>query len=485
MSGGTFLFVCIILGRLIVNYILAKNNPQKRKASKRSRPGGVNNHLILIIVLISFWSIFFLFFSTELSIALYRGDHDAISATIFLLLVATTVMQPALWARLTIQLGWVQAAHFLGYWARWINRRSPIGGGLFYGWLALQQHRNDAERYQAGLTFLQGCLDNLSEKMDGGTLLMQIILHRDEIAEDRFYRRLLTMGCLAPRIPPGLLRYAFRLLAAHALARGDWENLIKVTPEWRKDAFMWRDDYLMDRYQQWQYGEPEKRLDRFFDRLRYRHPRWEAQLPPVNSAANSVLTVTHLSGEALRQQSWALGNATVPEAVAQCWRQELDAPERLAVWQARAQQLGCRDVDAALIGLRQSVDAWLEYTAANATGVAIAATDVDYLFEKLRFQTRAIDHRQAQHQLMSGSEEFEEFLSLMELFDQLSGDPLQQHQAYVIFENVVWNWMAELWNRSKEKGLAYYICARLYPYASSIGSAAAEVYGKILHGNLR
>ena len=45
--------------------------------------------------------------------------------------------------------------------------------------------------------------------------------------------------------------------------------------------------------------------------------------------------------------------------------------------------------------------------------------------------------------------------------------------------------MTEFWNSAKEKWLAYYICARLYPYANSIGSNAAEAYGKILHGNLQ
>ena len=445
---------------------------------------------IPFLLQIFFLGIFALTLPNTLSIALKTGDSAAIVVTLALLLIATTVMQPALWAHLAIWRGWVRAAYFLGRWARWVNRRSLRGGGLFYGWRALQWHRNDSERYQAGWTFLQSRLDNSgkkinSKKMDSGVLLMQIILHRDEMGEDHYYRRLLTAGCLTVYIQPGLARYAFRLLASHALARGDWENLMRVIPEWRKRNFIPLAIYLAHTYQRTHDGKPGSRTARIFDWLWFGRSRWTTQLPPVSGAPDSMSGVAILNGKALRQQSWALGNAVVPEALAQAWWQELDAPERLAVWQVRAQQLGCRDVDAALAGLRQSVDAWLEYTAASATGVAVAAADIDRLFDKLRYQTRAIDQRQAQHNLMSGSEEFEEFLSLMELFDQLSGDPVQQHQAYAIFEYPVWNWMAELWNTAKEKWLAYFICARLYPYAQSVDSRAARVYEQILSGEVR
>ena len=444
------------------------------------------------------WVVIFLVFATGI------GLSNTLFLPVIALLIAVVVMQPALWGQYAIGRGWVRTAYFLGLTALWVNSRSRVGGGFFYGWLALQQHRGDPGRYEAGRAFLQDRQDALARQMDCGELLMQLILQRDQMEEERFYRRLLTVGCLSSGAPKALARYAFRLLAAHALARGDWENLIQAAPEWRKGHSLWLANYFLYRHDRLLYGEPLSGLDRFVERRKYKPPVWEAQLPSLNlsaeqaarleeeairrfrsgpavSGAPALPVAAHLGGEALRRQSWALGgHAAVPETLAQCWHQELDAPERLAFWQARARELGCRDADAALAGLRQSVDGWLAYAAARATGEAVAAVDIDRLFENLRFKTRAINNRLAQKNLMNGSVEFEEFLGLMDLFDQLAGDPVRQHQAYVIFEGAAWNWMADLWNERQEKWLAWFICARLYPYARSVDSPAAKEYGRLL-----
>lgn len=408
---------------------------------------------------------------------------DGALATAITVLSLVTVMQPGLWGRVAFGRGWVRTAYFLGRSALWVNRCSLVGGGLFYGWRALQHDRGHADRYQAGLAFLQGRLQRNARRLDSGALLMQLLLQQDTMEEGRFYRRLSSAGYLDKScVQPALARHVFRLLAAHALARSDWDGLMWDAHAWRKHCRIPLADRLGEHYRKRRYGVSRGRGGGWWGRGRA--PAWVGLLPEVSPEA-APPPAAGLSGEVLRLQTWSLGEAAMPEALEQAWRRELETPSSLAAWHERARALGCRDVDAAVGRIAQSLGEVLERSSACAAGATAPAADVDRLFEVLRFKARALDSRQAAHRLLDGSLEFEDFLNLMEVFDRFDGDPLRQHQAYGIFEYAVWNWMAELWNHGKERALAYYVCARLYPYAKSVGSPAARVYGQIVNAQLR
>lgn len=456
---------------IVLLYWLARHYGGSSGVAQRpSGPARETRRQRLLLLAFIIWSIFTgLFFGFLAEDTLYAQ---------LLLLFGATVMQPALLAHLSMRMGWVRMSYYLGRVAIVANRHSLLGGGLFYGWRALQKHRDNPGVYEAGRAFLQKRLDRNGRLIDSGGLLMQIVMMHDQLDEERFYRRLLLLGRLdLACATPGLVRYGFRLLAAHALGRGDWERLLAVTPQWRVPLA----GYLSHTYRRMKQGKIPSPVDLFLYWLWSGRPRWSAQLPAV-APATAIIMDSSLSGLSLRQQSWLLAGKALPEEMKQAWRVALTQEP---VWRERAAQLGCRNIDAALDNLGQSVGNYLDGAVAHAKGVAVAEADIDMQFQKLHFKARAIESRRAQGQLLAGNLECEEFLSLLDLFEQLAGDAARQYQAYCIFENVVWNWIAALWNDKKEKWLVYFMCGCLYGYAKSVDSESAVVYDQILRGHVR
>lgn len=418
-----------------------------------------------------------------LSAALIAVVSGSTAAMLVIAVLLLTVMQPALWARLAMARGWVAPAYWLGRSALWVNQGSLHGGALFYAWCAAQHWHHDPVRYPPAMAFVRKRLQSSAQPSDSGVLLMQVLLEQDTLLAPRFYRRLLMTRYLDMRCIPSAMRAAaFRLTAAHALAIADWENLVSAAQYWRSQGRIPLADVLMTHYLEKGGKHPwHNRAARL--PWRPRRPTWTGQLPALANGAVPV-GVDVLDQSQLHACTWALGAAGPPAALGDAWQAALHSPAAQQHWQQRAVALGCNNPQQALAALGKSLADWQQAHAGGGDGNGNDEYR-DHLFQMLRFKTQAINNRLGHRALLGGRLEYEEFLGLIEVFEQLSDDPVQQHQAYALFESTVWNWMAELWNDAKERWLAYAICSRLHGYADSVGSPAARVYQQILRGEVR
>lgn len=395
---------------------------------------------------------------------------------------------PSQVARLTIRLGLVRTSYCLGRLALYANRRSQLAGALFYGWRALQRHPRDSRRYARGLDFLQWRLQR-PKVFSGGIMLMQLLMRMDDLDEERRYARLRLMKHLDfETIPRALARHAFDVLAAHALARGDWAEIRASGDTWRRACYVPLAGLLVTHHKR---ARGEKRFAdiglRYLYWLGSGRPKWLDQLPPVPlDTAETAAAPAAPSHDALLAQAAARvrhGQALAP--LQADWLASLRSPGFAATWTSRAAALGCRDTTGAVEAVRASVRSCLAHGDTSVLDDDAQAQALDLQFEKLRFLTRAITRRQESQQLMPGNLEFEEFLNFCELLHSFTGSQTVRYQAYAIAEHAVWNWMADLWNLRLERGLAYFMCGAMIVPASEFGSEAARVYNQILRREIR
>lgn len=469
MGGGIVAFWVLIL------IIRAASGGSEKKAKPIPAESG-SSVMPLVVWMICFFSLL-----TTLA------DGEWIMRLIIWPLIVL-FMWPTSLARLTIRLGWVRTSYCLGRLALSANRRSHLAGALFYGWRALQRHPRDSQRYARGLEFLQWRVQH-AKVFSGGVMLMQMLMNLGSLDEERRYARLRLMKYLDfETIPRALARHAFKLLAAHALARGDWAEIRASGDAWRRACYVPLAGLLVTHHQR---GRGEKHYAdiglRYLYWLGSGRPKWLDQLPPVSpDTAEAAASPAAPTRDALLAQAAARVQRGQPLAPLQAdWMATLRSPDFAATWTSRAAALGCRDVENAVEAVRTSVRTCLAHGDTSVLDNDAQAQALDIQFEKLRFLARAIIRRQEGRQLMTGSLEFEEFLNFHELLSAFVGSQTVRYQAYAIAEHAVWNWMADLWNLRRERGLPFFMCGAMVVPASEFGSEAARVYNQILRREIR
>lgn len=383
------------------------------------------------------------------------------------------ILLPSLFAQLCIVCGWVKPSFYLGRIAYFINRRDIFGGALFYGWCALRRSKTQETDRQ----WLLQRLAKYQGTLGSSAILMHGLLH----ADGKNYPQLLAhfnilQGLNKNWLLPALARSVCRFILARACFEGDFAQIRQQARYWqlvgRNKFAQWVDMY------HWSLGA--KNIPRVM-RLKLRWLYFWVGNGPLKQylaqlAVRQIPAATDLSrlenlvhSEISLLQSGAGEQALLNKAWLNYLGEQLPAQ-----WQPRCSELGCFNGTEALQQLRHSVLTAISLRGGGADMDNDAAMqERENNFKLLRIKLHALVSRCENQQLMTGVQEYEEFMALLRVATQLGKDDHTRGQIYFQLRSPIWNWMAELWNNQKNRPLAFLAGSYLAPLAKEFGDTEA------------
>ncbi|MFV8780844.1 hypothetical protein ACNKU7_00345 [Microbulbifer sp. SA54] len=397
-------------------------------------------------------------------------------ASVALLIAGILLLFPSIWIRVPIAAGWVIPSYYFSFFILKVNGHAVRAGAAFNGYRALlRKRRISPEARQKTLAWLRKKIDRKKGRITSGDMLLHAALNTDS-APDELEQQLEILFFLRKEcVPLPMIRFCFARILAQALGEQDWKKVAALSNKWRSKWRLPLASLIELCYHRRMKTRSVDPFSYFFLWLECGCPRWLSQLPFDQATEDSSAAAEDPANLKLALVEAAL--AGKPLDTDRLHAQEWLTQDKVATWKARAQTLHCRNPDAAIAAIEQSV------TDASGNSMAAPVPGEDAL-TRLRYHARSIHRRQASKQLQAGSIEFQEWLNFVSVYGQLAHDDNDRYEAYSLVEGVVWNWMADLWNIKKERHLAFMMCGYMNPHAQEFGSEAGRVYKQVLNGEL-
>lgn len=460
---GALGFIIVLL---LVSHYSAKNKPRDSTRQKRSQ---------------AYLAVWLIYIALVTGCALLVFPVKAQSPWLFyaasiILAGYWLVLLPSLWAQLCIVCGWVKPSFYLGRIAYCLHQRDIFGGALFFGWRALRRSNTQETDH----LWLQQRLAQYKGTLGSSAMLMHTLLH----AEGKNYPQLLAQftilqGLNKNWILPALARSAWRFILARACSEGDFAEIRRQARYWQlvgNNAFaQWVDMYHWSLgAQKIPFGLRVKLRWLYFWVGNAQLKQYLVQLAGVQTPAAADLSCQEnlIHREFSLLQSGAGDQAPLNNAWQDYLREQLDAK-----WQQRCVELGCFNSIEALQQLRHSVLTAISLRSGGADmNNEQAVQERDNHFKLLRIKIHALVNRCENQQLMTGMQEFEEFMALVRVAAQLGKDDHTRGQIYFQLRSPLWNWMAELWNNTQNRPLAFLAGSYLAPLAQEFGDTEAHTF---------
>ena len=387
---------------------------------------------------------------------------------------------PSWFATLSIKLGWVKISYWLGRSALATHRRDSFGGGLFYGWCALQNVK--PEKKENLHYWLEQQLFKHKKVLRSGAMIMQVLLKNNKIADAKIMEMLrLLDGCNKKLISGNIARYTFRFMLARDLPTSDWSIISDTTRQWNDGFLNPLASWLLEVY--WSKLAGNKRKSRFtilFKYLSAGMPKIAKHLPAYEfttiapSLRDKTNKTTTLADLKLAEWWIAHNKNSNAEQLNQYWQDYLNSDNHTK-WRSRIQQLGSYNADEGFQKLEQSIKDVISYRhGADALASDVVSQEKDKNFALLKIKIGAVNQRLSNKKLMTGVQEFEEWFSIALIAKKLNADAMSHSQVYYILRSTCWNWVVELWNNADNKPLGYLICSFLSPMAYELSDSDAS-----------
>ncbi|WP_444928931.1 hypothetical protein ACJJIF_13805 [Microbulbifer sp. SSSA002] len=461
MGIGIFLF-------LWVAYYIFKSITEEDKPESQSFNGARVFGLVI-------WLIAFLALTLSLR-------YDA-SVGLAVPAVALLVMFPSIWIKLPIKLGWITPSYYLSFTARIAYGQSMHARAAFNAYQAMLNKPGISEELRrTTLSRLRSKVMRSEGNITSNDMLACILFDTDKGGPET--TRLLESVYFLRRetVSQNMIRFAFARLMASALAEEDWQKVAFISNRWRSKWRIPLASLIEACYHRQMKTRPVNPVAFRYLWLHCGCPKWLDKLP-LPTPEDGTVALASSREEIKRQVVLKAFVAKSPTGDTPALEQLLPS-EQLEEWEKRAQALHCRDPQAALDTLVKSLTSALGNSSAPDAVDDSSEQVIDEAMTRLRYQVRSIYRRQTSRRLQAGSVEFQEWLNLMSLYEQLAVDCNDRFAAYSLVESVVWNWMADLWNRKRERQLAFFICGYMNPDARKFNSEASEVYEQVLKGKL-
>lgn len=379
---------------------------------------------------------------------------------------------PSLTSKLPARLGWVKTSYYMGSWSYAFYRRSPFSGAMLRGLQATLRLKN-AEQQRKALYWLQLKFQTHKGRLFSGEIVIATIIdshltHPNNA--EHMAKQLKTLQGLGPAsIPSGVSAYAFKNAIAPALANNDWQELADIADQWdtpstnRLAKFVkeFCGAYIFKRH-------PFSKITSQFNRLFtlgtpviYSLPRrYEAAGDYDIQRANIRYDVSTLNKtQSLNEKQHAQFTASLLGEHAQ------------EKWLARAKTLGAWQNEQAWDKIKQSVELCLaQKSNTQHSGDESYYQEVDRQCQNLKYIGYAIARRVDDKQLGNGAQNYLDWVKIHNILNALKNDQSAQLSAFQSVENIIWNWIADLWNTQRERCLVHYICTVCAPFAYQTGN---------------
>jgi len=421
---------------------------------------------------------------------------ESTAAPVIYLIIASIAILPGYFSITTSKLGWVKTSYFLGRISYFHFRRSAFSGGLMRGLQATYQQRSDEARRES-LRFLKSKFLRHKGKIYSGEMILAVIIDAFLLHphDAKYMSRQLKLldGIGKASIPRCISVYASKLALAPALANNDWDEIIKLTRQWRTPAKNTTTQYLEKVYRvSFKEGGVFTQLScKYHQLFFFRKPLL------VNLPEQLKINEQHSHG-ALDKKSpveQLFSVQTLEQNKVAFYREKMLSPQQQAYWKSRAQEIGVWKVDQAWDEIAQSVERCLSQKSQFPGGQSgknqspqntlnqplddIQNEQVDKLQKNLHYICQSISRRLESENLAYGVQNYLDWIKIHQILNELKIDKLAFETAFIANHTTLWNWVAELWNNKKERCLAHYISNVCAPIAKECGQG--EFYDT-LHG---
>ncbi|MET0356948.1 MAG: hypothetical protein ABW044_09225 [Cellvibrio sp.] len=416
----------------------------------------------LVIFLIAYF-----FSSVMLGIA---GDlHPVVTAIGLIFFLIPIYCFPSWYAQITIRLGWVKISYWLGRMALAIHYRDLFSGGLFYGWKAAQNLK--PEQREDAIHWLEKKVSSRKKTLSSGTMVMRVFLKSITMSDAQLMENLrLLNGCNKQLIPGNISRYACRFMLARDLPTGDWQLIARTAAQWHGVTSNTLASWLLEvHYNNSPLIRKKARFTLFLKYLLAGMPRIAKYLPEYKDStlppSVSDKSVEQISLEDLKAAEWwSLNHKNDNLAVLNnYWKKFIATEKTTSQWTQRIQELGSFNSDEILQKLVKSVSDHVSGRGgSDVLENDLASSERDRNFQLLQIKISSVIQRVDQNNLMTGIQEFEEWLSIAALAKKIGTDQMAKSQVFYMMRSPCWNWVAKLWN-GKDKPLGFLICSFMSP----------------------
>ncbi len=468
--GILLIYLIILLVKAAIRITIRLVNALIGNSGSTQKPISTPLRIFLIVML---------GFSVALTI-MSLNIEDAGYSTLVLIPIAVFYF-PSVFAKFSIHLGLVNVSYYLGKIALFRHHKDTLGGAIFFGWLASNNHSGEAHANH--INWLEKKLWHSREPLGSGSIVMHVLL-KQEIADDAdIYNLLKHLRYINPnRLPGDIARYASRVMLAKDLATNDWKVIHPTLKQWAPLGYNPLVKWLSNHH--CKHIEKKKTPYIWVDYILAGAPRWGTHLPKLQQVAlpPSLKNKTHATLNAIVQAEWWADNQEEfnYQVLDRQWKLLLDSEAFHSTTQKRIESLGCFDTEGAYKDILNSIE----------DQQSIRDTDLNFentanyqiregQIKRLQIIARSINNRQHVENPMAAPHELEEWLSVAQLLKQLGTDEHTKSQAYHIIQEACWNWIVDLYKIREEKTLVYLISKSLYPYAKRYGE---EKFAQMLYG---
>lgn len=466
MGGGIGIIIAIIF---IIRYMRNRN----RLPDRTNPPNGSQ----------AFWVwLAYLSLATILSLAVYSAAQPSVIfeyGFLAVLACGSVFLWPSFYARISIYLGWVKVSYWLGRIAYSVHRQDLFAGALLYGWRALAraQARSRAHETNSAREWLEAKLAQYRGTLGSGTMLMHaLIKYPDAAYADLRAHFHLLQGVNKNWLPKDVAHNAFRFILARCCTERDFSEIRAQARYWQL-ASVNRFAQWVDMYH-WSLGASQipfnlrvkiAWLDFWVGNrpLKLYLPQLKPQVQLDAGAAYGLEQLKLIELKAFA------GLAPAPSALNNAWHIYLNGP--LAdEWLPRIKALGSFNENEVASRLQQSVRDLISLRSGEGDLDSEAAMqERDKGFTLLHIKISAMVKRSEQGKMMTGIQEYEEFLALIKVAERLGKDDHSRAQVFFQLRSPVWNWMVELWNNTKNRPLAFLAGSYMAPLAQEFGDTDA------------
>lgn len=456
----------IIIGVIILIYRLNSNGNQKEGVSG-DKPASSNVSLLLCIVLLVLWvgSLAGWFVIVEL-----QKNIPIIAVVIGTYLL----LSPHLISLVFSKLGWVKTSYYIGGLSYVVFGRNPYSCALFRGYCAAQKHKTNDEKRQSLQWLKNKFLAHRGKIYSGDMVMATIIDCQLARPDDALYLAAQLKqreGIARASIPKAVSRLAFRCAIGPALANNQWQEVGRIADQWDTPANNRLAKYVKEYcgayiFKHRMFSKINATYYRLYTlgypALRCLPKRYKAAGDYDQARANKRYDV-----DALSQL------ATVDEQTMATFQSRLLSTSQQQRWQQRAKELGAWQAEDAWQKIEQSVQLCLT----QKSGIDQTQNrdekrldNIDHQYKNLNYLGHSIARRLHSKELGYGAQNFMDWSKMEAILNDIQSDPSAQISAFQSIENIIWNWVADLWNIRKERCLVHYICVKCGPLANQSGN---------------
>lgn len=384
---------------------------------------------------------------------------------------ASIFLFPSILSRLTVRLGLVKISYFLGSISYFYFRRNVFAGALMRGLQATHHQRTD-EAKRKSLRFLKSRYLRRRATTYSGEMVLVVIIDALLLKpHDKKYmaqQLKLLQGIGKTSIPKCVSVYASKLALAPALANDDQQEIHKLIYQWSTPATNYITEYLR------RVHLVHFRGAGFFTRLSCRYRQLFMVKKPLLVNFPKHLKASEKNNnnatDDKKPVEYLFSIQTMEEDRVQHYHDKMLSDNQQSHWKKRAQELGVWQADEAWDEITHSVRRCLSQKSNTSnTRDDLQNEQIDKLQKNLHYICQSVSRRLESNDLGYGVQNFMDWIKIRQILYELKVDSIAFDTAFTTNHNIIWNWVADLWNIKKERCLAHFIANVCAPVAKDCG----------------